>query len=311
MMRATDGDFETGWQDLLACHRLARLLQRGGTLMEMLIGIACEQMAAKSEAAYLDHSRLSSQQIMASWRELESLQAMPLVADKMELTERLVFLQMIQGFARYGPEYIDFSAGIIPKDKNFWSRLFTHSSNFDVAFRNANYWFDRHVASLRVANRYDRARELTIMKNELWSLKYHASNKSSIEKELLGPKERGEMIGNIMIGLLLPNFHKVQAAAERTEQAFRNLHLAFALAAYHADHRRYPQMLAELEPKYIDKIPDDLFSGQPLIYKLENDGYLLYSVGGNGIDDGGQSYDDDPKGDDLVIRMPVPEPKLK
>ena len=51
-------------------------------------------------------------------------------------------------------------------------------------------------------------------------------------------------------------------------------------------------------------------AGQPLIYRLEGDGYLLYSVGVNGIDDGGQGYDDDPKGDDLVIRWPVPDPKL-
>jgi len=31
----------------------------------------------------------------------------------------------------------------------------------------------------------------------------------------------------------------------------------------------------------------------------------------NGKDDGGRGYDDDPAGDDLVIRMPLPEWKAK
>ena len=64
-------------------------------------------------------------------------------------------------------------------------------------------------------------------------------------------------------------------------------------------------------PKYFDKVPDDLFSGKPLTYKPEKDGYLLYSVGVNGIDDGGRWHDDHPKGDDLRVRMPVPEPTSK
>src|SRR5947209_7864913 len=98
----------------------------------------------------------------------------------------------------------------------------------------------------------------------------------------------------------MPGMENVHNAAERNEQNLRNLHVAFALAAYHADLGRYPEKLAELAPKYIDQIPDDLFSGRPLICRLEGDGYLLYSVGVNGIDDGGRGYDDDPPGDDLV-----------
>jgi hypothetical protein len=42
-----------------------------------------------------------------------------------------------------------------------------------------------------------------------------------------------------------------------------------------------------------------------------NKGYLLYSVGVNGKDDGGRQFDDDPPGDDLSVRMPLPELKRK
>ena len=87
--------------------------------------------------------------------------------------------------------------------------------------------------------------------------------------------------------------------------------MAFALAAYRADHGHYPEKLGELAPKYLAAVPDDLFSGKALIYRTEGKGYLLYSVGANGRDDGGRWIDDDPPGDDLRVRMPLPEPKAK
>jgi hypothetical protein len=87
--------------------------------------------------------------------------------------------------------------------------------------------------------------------------------------------------------------------------------VAFALAAYRADHGKYPASLDELAPKYLPKVPRDLFSGGPLVYLPEGDGYLLYSFGVNGSDEDGRGRDDDPRGDDLAVRMPVPAPKEK
>jgi hypothetical protein len=83
--------------------------------------------------------------------------------------------------------------------------------------------------------------------------------------------------------------------------------LGFALAAYHGDHGCYPAKLAELVPRYVADIPKDVFSGDDLIYKREGDGYLLYSVGPNGVDDDGKGYDDrtyDETWDDISIRVP-------
>ena len=105
---------------------------------------------------------------------------------------------------------------------------------------------------------------------------------------------------------MLPAFDKYYDSFERIGQAEHNLHVAFALAAFHSDHGHYPAALVELAPKYLEKIPDDLFSGKPLIYRLEGDGYLLYSVGPNGLDDNGN--DEVPLGDDIRVRIPVPVP---
>ena len=55
-------------------------------------------------------------------------------------------------------------------------------------------------------------------------------------------------------------------------------------------------------------MPKDLFNDAELHYRREGGGYLLYSVGINGKDDAGRSYDDRKKGedwDDVVVRVPA------
>jgi hypothetical protein len=61
----------------------------------------------------------------------------------------------------------------------------------------------------------------------------------------------------------------------------------FALQAYALDHGRPPDSLRELTPDYLPRIPLDNCSGKALIYRRRGDRYTLYSVGANGVDDGG------------------------
>lgn len=65
--------------------------------------------------------------------------------------------------------------------------------------------------------------------------------------------------------------------------------VACGLERYWLVNKKYPATLAELEPKFIAHVPHDLCSGEPLHYRVEADGnYTLYSVGFNGVDDGGK-----------------------
>jgi hypothetical protein len=311
MLRVNDGKTEEAWRDLLACHRLGRLVGRGGELIELLVGIALDRIAGQADIAFLDHSKLTSNEIQRCLHDLQQLPPLPPVADKIDLFERFMMLDALMLFAREWPAIDESVGGANRRAKpGFWQKLFTRNVNWDPAFRNVNRWCDRCVAGSRIPDRNARKKEMDAIEAEFKALKPKIGI-AFLAQKFMGPKQRGEMIGNILIALLLPAFDKLQTAGERCEQYQRNLHLAFALATYHADHGRYPQALAELAPKYLDQIPDDIFSGKPVIYKPEPNGYLLYSVGANGIDDGGQTLGDDPPGDDLVIRMPVPEPKIK
>ena len=52
-------------------------------------------------------------------------------------------------------------------------------------------------------------------------------------------------------------------------------------------------------------------AGKALVYRPSEKGYLFYSVGVNGKDEEGRWFDDDPPGDDVGVRMPLPDRRLK
>jgi hypothetical protein len=66
--------------------------------------------------------------------------------------------------------------------------------------------------------------------------------------------------------------------------------IACALERYRLAHGEYPETLEALVPQFIERLPHDIINGQPLKYRrVEGMGFLLYSVGWNGTDDGGRT----------------------
>ncbi len=73
-----------------------------------------------------------------------------------------------------------------------------------------------------------------------------------------------------------------------TEVSRRLLVTAIALKRYQLRHGKYPLDLNALVPELLPKVPVDFMDGKPLRYKPAPDGnFLLYSVGEDGEDNGG------------------------
>lgn len=86
---------------------------------------------------------------------------------------------------------------------------------------------------------------------------------------------------------------KFVARIARIEMERTLLITAVALKRYQVKYRSYPQELAALTPEFVDKLPQDPMDGQPLRYRLRSDGsFLLYSVGDDGQDNGGDATPD-------------------
>jgi hypothetical protein len=65
--------------------------------------------------------------------------------------------------------------------------------------------------------------------------------------------------------------------------------VASALERYRLAHGEYPASLDVLAPQFIAKVPHDIIGGQPLKYRRTDDGqFVLYSIGWNEKDDGGE-----------------------
>ena len=60
-----------------------------------------------------------------------------------------------------------------------------------------------------------------------------------------------------------------------------------ALKLYKAKNGTYTEKLEGLAPQFLNEIPIDPFSGEKLIYKKSDKGFILYSLGPNMKDDGG------------------------
>lgn len=308
LLRAGEGKLDDAWQDLLACHRLGRLMTRGATLIEAMVGIAIDQMACNATVAYLEWADLTPRQIEERLKELRALPPAAPVADKVALGERFMFLDSVKTIRRGGVGALEgLAGGAAPKKPTAEAEKALAMLDWGLILRNGNHWFDRLAAAMRLKARADRHREFGKIEDDLIALKAKAGEPGSLAKLLLKGPDRAvsEAIGNVLISLMMPAVSRMQAIEDRIEQAHRNLEVAFALAAYRRDNGRYPAKLDDLAPKYLKAVPGDVFTGKPLIYRPAAKGYVFYSVGMNGKDDGGTLLTDDPAGDDVGVRMPL------
>ena len=74
--------------------------------------------------------------------------------------------------------------------------------------------------------------------------------------------------------------------AARLQTNFDHARIAVALERHWLRHRAYPERLDALVPVFLDRIPHDLFDGQPMRYRREGEqGFVLWSIGFDGKDD--------------------------
>jgi hypothetical protein len=91
----------------------------------------------------------------------------------------------------------------------------------------------------------------------------------------------------VVTQMLIPVFDRSFASRDRAIAQLRLAEVALLLKAHRAESGRYPESLAELGESAGRELPADPFSGKPLVYEREGDGFLLYSLGPNLEDDGG------------------------
>lgn len=331
MYRLGQAKAADAWEDLLAIHRLARLMDQGATLVENLVALALENMACQADQVLASEGNLSAQQALGFRDALVPLRPIASMADKVNLGERFMYLDTVCALARKsaGPSQLfqlldGGTSPISPWAKRVADLLAASAGEtshyWDIPLQEGNQWYDRLVEIGRKPTRQERTQALEALDRQFQQLQAQLQDRTSLVLALLvRPREKlFEYIGQTLVALLIPAIQKVYEAEDRSQMVRQLTLCSFALAAYRAEHGKYPEALADLVPRYLDRVPTDIFGeNRPLIYQRTEEGVIMYSVGPNGQDDKGRSRDDPapsddhPRGDDLVLRMKTPPPTPK
>jgi hypothetical protein len=134
-----------------------------------------------------------------------------------------------------------------------------------------------HPRILRLMNEYVAALELPIEQQE--------PELGRLEKKVRKAHNEDH---DLVINLVLPAFTRLSEIYRRGIGNLRCATAAAALERYRLDHGRWPETLNALIPRYLTAVPTDPRDAKPLRYTHRPEGVVIYSVGGDGVDDGGK-----------------------
>ncbi|MEZ6192695.1 MAG: hypothetical protein R3C45_15580 [Phycisphaerales bacterium] len=97
----------------------------------------------------------------------------------------------------------------------------------------------------------------------------------------------------IVTRVMTPALGSAYAAFFRCEARRRTILTAIAAERYRQAHGSLPAQLSDLVPDYLDAVADDPFTGDPLRYRVEDSGAIIFSVGSDNTDNEGRRYDDE------------------
>jgi len=90
-------------------------------------------------------------------------------------------------------------------------------------------------------------------------------------------------------GALVPNFESAYLKEAMLEATLLAARTGLACRLYKSREGGYPEGLSSLVPGVLGEVPIDPFTGKPLVYRREGEGFIVYSLGSNQKDDAGRS----------------------
>jgi hypothetical protein len=108
----------------------------------------------------------------------------------------------------------------------------------------------------------------------------------------------------MLTALLMPALGRVFDVTARQTAKNRAAAAAIAVELYRRRRGELPESLEELVPEFLSKVPTDPFDGKPLRYLTHDVDFVIYSIGHDLTDNGGQG---DERGEpDVVFRVMPP-----
>lgn len=306
-----NNDIDAAMRTSIATHRIGRLTARGGTLIEGLVGVAISGIAFSIDRQILTADTLNAKQLQEHLAQLRSLPAMPSFLDKINLSERYMFLDAAIHVAKHGSSSLNLSDGSTDRPHPIvkeLGKIFSSSFvDWDHVLRQGNYWYDEIYRTGSINNVHERTKQYAEFEKRLKTLARETSDPVSLAKKVLLsgkslPAITSEQISNIMVGLMLPSLGAVISAEDRALMESEIIQIGIVLELHYLKSKSYPSSLKALVGPLLKELPQDRFNEKGLSYQSTPKGYLLYSFGRDRQDNRGRSYDDEPSADDIVLK---------
>lgn len=278
VMRMKQNDANGAWNDVLALHRLARLIDTPANLLQPLIASAIEREAADSGISLTTRDLLGDNP-EAILHELTAMRPLPSIAEACE-GERLVVLDAAITLAKS-----------ISTGQNIDKCNYIDINELLIIL---NAWHERGMVPTRLPPSPQRLAAKKAYQQQVDE--YYRSRPDPRLRAVLaaaGGWATRKMATHLFADtLLFTGYARIGGNEDKANTAHNIEVLAVALAIFHKDTGRWPAALEELSPRYVKEIPMDPFSFKPLIYRTTEDGYVLYSVGADATDNGGDPSND-------------------
>jgi hypothetical protein len=142
------------------------------------------------------------------------------------------------------------------------------------------------IALWRMDTRQDHALFLSLITRHINDVQQpmpeQAAREKQFEQEVRAlPKQA------VLTRYLLPAMSKVGEAFRRKHASVRCAIVALAAERYRQEKKKWPDSAEQLCPQNLAEVPLDPFDGKPLRYRRLKDGLVIYSVGPDTVDNGG------------------------
>jgi len=281
----TEGRLQQSIENCLAVVRAGSHCQGKGTIVEQLVGAAISGLGHEEILTIMADRELSNTELKRLYEQLSRIYPgdYPLMNTE---GDRLMFMDVVQrSFTDGGPG----GGHLIP---GTWDR-YTDLNLFDVDEADKRIFMPLCTAVSMVHAR----RNTTVTKaNEIYDLQSKITKMTPYERHVSDIKTADEILYELgqnyrffLIAIFMPATSRTSDIAYRGKMGHEATKTLVAVLRWRQEKNQYPATLDELvKAGFLHELPMDAFSDKPLVYKKTDDDFILYSVGFNFIDDGGQ-----------------------
>jgi hypothetical protein len=300
MLRGGSGDFAGALDDLRRAQTLARFVAEQRSFIAALVAVAIDVYAERGYQNLATASNLTAAQLASMRQQIMKVPEVPSIGDCTEI-EGLLSLDEAMACIRGDLERVVRGAAGDFDDNSKYDTGDLSKTDWDALLRNLRRESgeERRILALPFAARQsalDKATKAAIDNgipgSSLINMPNRATGKSAIEAFLKKPAgesadQYAARMAQWWVAGSPDTVKRADMLMERGRLDRSMALLAISLAEYHISHGGYPEMLRALgEP-----VLQDPFSGRDIVYRCEGAGYVLYSVGLNQKDDGGDGDD--------------------